>query len=129
MLEFGPDIILDLLQFYQFDMLGWLLGRVDARPEFVLCMVEGLPSDSRYKIGSLPNPAGVDRAMVEYEASTAHTNTLLSQALGAFAGKDTDVNKLMPSWAKADAGDRERSHGGNVRSLHAALMGGLPASS
>lgn len=128
MLEFGSDIVLDLLQFYQFDMLGWLLGRFDARPEFVLCMVEGLPSGSRYKLGSLPNPAGAHSDKVSYEASTAHTNLLLSQALSAFAGKDVKPDDLMPSWGKQPPVERSSS-GGSLRSLHAALMGGMPGSS
>lgn len=126
MLEFGSDIVLDLHQFYQFDFLGWVMGRFDARPEFVLCMVEGLPPESRFKVGSLPNPNEVSREMVEYEASTAHTNTLLSQALAAFAGDKVKSNDLMPSWAQQPQADKARSHGGDLKQLHAAWSGGAP---
>lgn len=125
-LEFGSDIVLDLHQFYQFDYLGWVMGRVDARPEYVFCMVEGLPAESRYKRGSLPNHGEAHADMIGYEASTAHTNTLLAQVLTALAGDQVKGDELMPPWAKK-APEKRQDSGGSVRQLHAAFLGGLAA--
>lgn len=125
MQDHGADIALDLDQYHSFDFVGWLLGRVDARPEWVLCMVEGLPSGSRVKTGSLPNPREEDPQFVEYEASLAHTNVLLSQLLLAFAGgsDSVDPNDILPSWVSQKSDREGRSHGSELRDLNRAFMG------
>lgn len=107
--EFGSDIVLDLLQYYQFDYIGWVRGQHDARPEFVLCMVEGLPADSRYKIACLPNPRDAHIDAVRYEASTAHTNTLISQFMLSFAPKEVKAEDIMPPWVETKAKATGRS--------------------
>lgn len=127
MQDHGSDLALDLHQFHRFDLVGWLLGRVEARPEWVLCMVEGLPSGSRYKTGSLPNPQEEHPDYVEYEASLAHTNVLLSQLLLAFAGGDNvKPNDVLPSWARHEEKGPAAPVGGSLREAYAGFAGGAP---
>lgn len=129
MQKFGSDVVLDLWQYYRFDYIGWVMGRVDARPEFVFCMVEGLPMDSRYKILSLPNPNGYEREHVLYSASGAHGISLASQQILAWAGKGAKVNDVAPPWMQEEA-PRNAADGmqgeDRLKALYAA-WGGNPA--
>ena len=99
--EHCEAVYLDLLEYYDFDLVAWMAGEKRGRPSVILAMLRDLPEGSRLQAvtyGQRDAPEGDDSESVDWYIERRRWGLPERQLMAAQLNMLGELRKYVPSW-------------------------------